>query len=63
MTLAGVLIAESLRSGAVQADETFVVFADRIFRYRRGDPAGRAAAERHGRSVGVPEAQLDWPEA
>ena len=44
------------------ADETFVVFADRIFRYRRGDPAGRAAAEQHGRSVGVPASQLDWPE-
>ena len=41
--------------------ETFVVFADRSFRYPRGDRDGRAAAAAHGRSVGVPEAQLDWP--
>ena len=44
------------------ADETFVVFAGRVFRYRRGDAAARAGAEEFGRSVGVPEAQLDWPE-
>ena len=44
------------------ADETFVVFAERSFRYRRGDAAARADAEEFGRSVGVPEAQLDWPE-
>jgi hypothetical protein len=42
-------------------EETFVVFAGRTFRYRRGDAAGRAAAADYGRSVGVPEAQLDWP--
>jgi hypothetical protein len=42
-------------------DETFVVFAERTFRYRRGDQAGRAEAAEYGRSVGVPEAQLDWP--
>ena len=41
--------------------ETFVVFADRSFRYPRGDRDGRAAATEYGRSVGVPEAQLDWP--
>lgn len=42
--------------------ETFVVFAGRIFRYRRGDGSARAEAEAHARSVGVPEPQLDWPE-
>jgi hypothetical protein len=42
-------------------DETVVVFARRTFRYPRGDAAGRAVAEAHGRSVGVPEGQLDWP--
>ena len=41
--------------------ETFVAFAGRTFRYARGDAAGRADATNHGRSVGVPEAQLDWP--
>ena len=43
------------------ADEAFVVFPHRIFRYRRGDATARVAAEAHARSLGVPEAQLDWP--
>jgi hypothetical protein len=43
-------------------DEAFVVFADRVFRYPRGDTERRAEAEEYGRSVGVPESQLDWPE-
>lgn len=42
--------------------ETFVVFGGRVFRYPRGEPEGRASAEAYGRSVGVPDAQLDWPE-
>jgi hypothetical protein len=41
--------------------ETFVVYSGRVFRYPRGDSAGRAEAAAYGRSVGVPEAQLDWP--
>jgi hypothetical protein len=44
------------------AEETFVVFAGRTFRYRRGDSDSRAEAEQHARSVGVPEAQIDWGE-
>ena len=43
-------------------EETFVVFAGQVFRYVRGDVQGRAEAEAYGRSAGVPEAQLDWPE-
>jgi hypothetical protein len=43
------------------SEERWVVFADRVFHYRADDPEGRAAAEAHGRSVGVPESQLDWP--
>ncbi len=42
--------------------EAFVVFADRVFRYPRGNTAGRAEAQAYGRSVGVPEPQLDWGE-
>ena len=42
--------------------ETFVVYARRIFRYPSGDNTGRAEAEEYGRSVGVPDAQLDWDE-
>jgi hypothetical protein len=41
-------------------DERVVVFAGKVFRYRRGDDAGRAEAIAHGRSVGTPEHQLDW---
>jgi hypothetical protein len=41
---------------------TFVIYAHRIFRYPSGDSAGRAEAVAYGRSVGVPDAQLDWDE-
>ena len=40
------------------AGESFVVFADRFFRYPRGDRAGRAEAEAYARSLGVPDSQL-----
>ena len=43
-------------------EETFVIYSGRVFRYPRGDSAGRAEAEAYGRSHGVPENQLDWPE-
>lgn len=42
--------------------DKYVVFAGRVFRYPRGDAAGRAEAAAYGRSVGVPEPQLDWSE-
>lgn len=44
------------------ASEAFVVFAGRVFRYPRGDARGRSEAQAHGRSAGIPEAQLDWPD-
>jgi len=43
------------------ATETVVVYRGKIFRYPRGDTAGRAQAQAHGRAQGVPEGQLDWP--
>jgi hypothetical protein len=43
-------------------DEVVVVFADRVFRYARGDSRARRDVEAHARSVGVPEAQVDWSE-
>jgi hypothetical protein len=43
------------------ATEAFVVFAGQVFRYPRGDTAGRARAQAHGRLLGIPEPQLDWP--
>jgi len=42
--------------------EAFVVYASKIFRYDRETTSGREAALEYGRSVGVPEPQLDWPE-
>jgi hypothetical protein len=42
--------------------EKFVVFPGRVFRYPRGDRAARAEAEEHARSLGIPDAQLDWPD-
>jgi hypothetical protein len=39
--------------------ETFVVFPGRVFRYRRGDAAGRAEAQAHALTLQIP--QLDWP--
>lgn len=39
-----------------------VVFARRVFRYRRGDASERAKVADYARSVGVPERQLDWTE-
>lgn len=43
-------------------DEIVVVFADQVFRYPRGDRRQRREVESYARSVGVPDAQLDWPE-
>jgi hypothetical protein len=40
--------------------EHIVVFPGRFFRYRLDDRAARAQVQAHGRSAGVPEAQLDW---
>ena len=42
------------------AGDKIVVFAGAVYRYERGDAAGRARAAEHGRRVGVPEHQLDW---
>ena len=42
------------------ADESFVVFREAIFRYATGDADGRAKAEAHARTHGVPDAQIDW---
>lgn len=39
----------------------YVVFAGRVFAYRRGDRVSYTEAAAYARSVGVPETQLDWP--
>jgi hypothetical protein len=45
-----------------EGDEVFIVYPNRIFRYRRGDASGRREAQDYGRSAGVPPSQLDWSE-
>ena len=42
--------------------ETFVIYPHRVFHYPRHDERGRAKARAHGRTLGVPEPQLDWTE-
>ena len=59
--LAGVLDEPGWYADLHTVDESFVVFAGRVFRYPMGDQAGRAAAEAHAREHGVPEPQIDWP--
>jgi hypothetical protein len=41
--------------------QTYVVFPARVFRYPRGDEAGRSQAVAYGRTLAIPEPQLDWP--
>ncbi|GAA0511638.1 hypothetical protein Ade02nite_44760 [Paractinoplanes deccanensis] len=41
-------------------EDHVVVFAGKIFRYGPGDTETHEAAKSYGRSVGVPEHQLDW---
>jgi hypothetical protein len=43
------------------ATQTYVVFPGRVFRYPRGDEAERSKAMAHGRTVAIPDSQLDWP--
>ena len=63
--LARAFAAALLAEGGWYADfrsdaETFVIYADRVFRYPRGDQAAREEAIAYGRGAGVPEPQLDW---
>ena len=59
--LSEVLLAEGGWYADMDAGEDkIVVFAGAVFRYARGDGAGRERAREHGRRAGVPEHQLDW---
>jgi len=59
--LAGALLPEDGWYADFQSvDEHVVVFADRVFRYRKGDLAARDRAVQYGRAAGTPEHQLDW---
>jgi hypothetical protein len=58
--LAGCLLSPGWYANWHSDAEATVVFPGRVFRYRRGDLAGRRAAQEHGRECGVPGPQLDW---
>jgi hypothetical protein len=59
-TLAAALDEPGWYANFQSAGVAFVIFRGKVFRYPRGDPDGRAAAQAHGRALGVPESQLDW---
>jgi hypothetical protein len=40
----------------------FVVFPGRVFQYVPGDTLTKDAARTYGRSIGIPDSQLDWPD-
>ena len=40
--------------------DVFVVFPNRVFRYRRADLQALAEVQAHARTLGIPESQLDW---
>lgn len=44
------------------ATEKFVVFPGTVMRYPRADAEARREAADYARSIGIPEAQLDWAE-
>ena len=59
--LAGSLLAEGgWYANFTVDDEHVVVFADRVFRHKRGDRSRRAEAEAYALKVGVPTHQMDW---
>jgi hypothetical protein len=42
--------------------QVYVIFPGKVFRYPIGDLAQRTAAQQFGRTLGIPEPQLDWGE-
>jgi len=38
----------------------FVIFQNRIFKHKRGDKEDAKEAIEYGKSIGIPENQLDW---
>lgn len=61
-TLSGTLDALGWYANFSSETETFVIFPGKVFRYNRGDPQQRAEAQAYGRTLGIPDQQLDWTE-
>ncbi len=47
---------------ARQGDQVIVIFPGRVFRYSRGDQAGKAEAQAYARAIGIQGSQIDWGE-
>jgi hypothetical protein len=47
---------------ASTTSHVYVIFPYKIFTYRKGDSQQRGLARQYGRSLGIPESQLDWSE-
>jgi len=37
-----------------------VIFPEKVFRYKKGDVQRKKEAEKYGKSLGIPDSQLDW---
>jgi acetyl esterase/lipase len=59
-TFAGALGQPGWYANFQSQTESFIVYPGRIFRYPRGDSAGRAEAQAYGRQLGIPDPQLEW---
>ena len=60
-------ISKALKKGKWYVDfssdtEKVVVFPERVFRYPRGNAERRQQAVQYGRSLAIPESQLEWKE-
>lgn len=43
-----------------KATTEYVIFNRKVFKHRKGDKTDAAEAIKYGRSIGIPEHQLDW---
>jgi hypothetical protein len=59
-TFAGALDQPGWYANFQSQTESFIVYPGRIFRYPRGDSAGRAEAQAYGRQLDIPDPQLEW---
>ncbi len=61
----GQILSRALENGKWYLDLTsesdkLVVFPGKVFRYKKGDLKSQSDAKAFGRSIGIPENQLDW---
>lgn len=43
-------------------DKVYVIYPGKVFKYDKGDIQKKKEAEDYGKSLGIPESQLDWEE-